>query len=76
MTAEKILKSKLDVTILIANNKDYTFNKVIEAMEEYTEQKQNDINELVEFIKDVYTRLGVIQKTNANKLIKTHTQND
>ena len=34
-TAEEILKSKLDGKITFVNNPDYTFNKVIEAMEEY-----------------------------------------
>jgi len=34
-TAEEILKSKLDPKIVVVNNPDYTFNKVIEAMEEY-----------------------------------------
>ena len=34
-TAEEILKSKLDGKITFVNNSDYTFNKVIEAMEEY-----------------------------------------
>lgn len=33
-SAEDILKSKLDPKIAILNNPDYTFNKVIEAMEE------------------------------------------
>jgi len=37
-TAEEILKSKLDLKIIILNNPDYTFNKVIEAMEEYANQ--------------------------------------
>ena len=46
----------------------------VQLMEEYAEQKQKDIDDLVEFIKDVYTRLGVIQKTNANKLIQKHTK--
>jgi len=38
ITAEEILKSKLDQKILILNNPDYTFNKVIEAMQEHTKQ--------------------------------------
>jgi TPP-dependent 2-oxoacid decarboxylase len=33
--AEEILKSKLDPKIAIINNPDYTFNKIIEAMEEH-----------------------------------------
>lgn len=37
-TAEEILKSKLDPKIAVVNNPDYTFNKVIEAMEEYANQ--------------------------------------
>lgn len=37
-TAEEVLNSKLDYKILILNNPDYTFNKVIEAMEEYARQ--------------------------------------
>lgn len=37
-TAEEILKSKLDPKIIILNNPDYTFNKVIDAMEEYKNQ--------------------------------------
>ena len=36
------------------------------------DRKQNDVDELVDFIKDIYTRLDVIQKTNANKLIKKY----
>lgn len=47
MTAEEILKSKLDMKIAIVNNPDYTFNKVIEAMEEYAEQRMKTINERV-----------------------------
>ena len=39
MTAEEILKSKLDYKIAILNNPDYTFNKVIEAMQEYADQE-------------------------------------
>lgn len=38
-TAEEILKGKLDMKIAIVNNPDYTFNKIIEAMEEYAEQQ-------------------------------------
>lgn len=37
-TAEEILKSKLNPSIAIINKPDYTFNKVIEAMEEYANQ--------------------------------------
>lgn len=37
-TAEEILKGKLNPAIAILNNPDYTFNKVIEAMEEYANQ--------------------------------------
>lgn len=44
-TAEEILKGKLNPSIAIINNADYTFNKVLEAMEEYAklyhEQKLN-----------------------------------
>ena len=36
--AEKVLKSKLDAKIMILNNPDYTFNKIIEAMIEFGEQ--------------------------------------
>jgi len=39
-TAEEILKSKLDPKIVVVNNPDYTFNKVIEAMEEYANQSK------------------------------------
>lgn len=37
-TAEEILKSKLDYKIAVVNNPDYTFHKVIEAMEVYANQ--------------------------------------
>jgi hypothetical protein len=37
-TAEEILKSKLNPSVAILNNPDYTFNKVIEAIEEYADQ--------------------------------------
>jgi len=47
-TAEEILKSKLDAKILILNSPDYTFNKIIEAMEEYATQCQQDNAELLE----------------------------
>lgn len=39
-TAEEILKSKLDFRIRLENNPDYTFNKVLEAMEEYANQSK------------------------------------
>ena len=45
-TAEEVLKSKLDMKIAIVNNPDYTFNKVIEAMEEYAEQQSDLIHDL------------------------------
>ena len=38
MTAEEVLKSKLTIESIRLNNSDYTFNKVIEAMELYAEQ--------------------------------------
>ena len=37
-TAEEILKSKLNPSVAILNNPEYTFNKVIESMEEYADQ--------------------------------------
>ena len=37
MTAEEVLKSKLTIESMRLNNSDYTFNKVIEAMELYAE---------------------------------------
>ena len=37
--AEEILKQKLDVKIAILNNPNYTFNKVIEAMEQYADER-------------------------------------
>lgn len=37
MTAEEVLKSKLTIESIRLNNSDYTFNKVIEAMELYAE---------------------------------------
>ena len=39
-TAEEILKSKLNPAIAITNNADYTFNKIIEAMETYANQSK------------------------------------
>ena len=43
-TAEEILKSKLNPSVAILNNPEYTFNKVIESMEEYADQfKQSHI---------------------------------
>ena len=41
-TAEEVLKSKFDAKLAIINNSDYTFNKVIEAMDEYAKQKSID----------------------------------
>lgn len=38
MTAEEVLKSKLTIESIRLNNSDYTFNKVIEAMELYAEK--------------------------------------
>jgi len=37
-SAPDVLKSKLDAKIIVLNNPDYTFNKIIEAMEEYANQ--------------------------------------
>lgn len=37
-TAEEVLKSKLTIEAIRLNNSDYTFNKVIEAMELYAEK--------------------------------------
>lgn len=59
-TAEEILKSKLDGKITFVNNPDYTFNKVIEAMEEYRLQshpspmsaEQYDLQKLYDWVMD------------------------
>lgn len=37
-TAEEILKSKLNAELMLVNNADYTWNKILEAMEEYAAQ--------------------------------------
>lgn len=60
-TAEEILKSKLDTKILIINNADYTFNKIIEAMEEYAAQCQeyNAERKLTDKIFDLANELAV-----------------
>jgi dihydroxyacetone kinase-like predicted kinase len=36
------------------------------------DKKQKDIDGLVEFIKEVHTRLGVIQQIKSHKLIQKH----
>ena len=41
-TPEEILKSILTIEAMRVNNPDYTFNKVIEAMEEYGKQQWNE----------------------------------
>ena len=45
--AEEILKQKLDVKIAILNNPNYTFNKVIEAMEQYADERSIRFNDWV-----------------------------
>lgn len=48
-TPEEILKSKLTIETMRANNSDYTFYKVIEAMDEYAEQERvKSWNEAIE----------------------------
>jgi len=39
MTAEDVLKCKLSVETMAMNSSDYTFNKVIEAMQAYAAQE-------------------------------------
>jgi len=58
-TAEEILKSKLDGKITFVNNPDYTFNKVIEAMEEYRLQSHP-------------SPMSAEQRTNAMDVLKKH----
>lgn len=42
-TAEEILKSKLNPSVMVINNPDYTFNKVIEAMDNWASLKLAEI---------------------------------
>lgn len=35
MNAETLLRSKLNTELAMKNNSDFTFNKILEAMEEY-----------------------------------------
>ena len=37
-TADEILKSTLDYKIAIVNNPEYTFNRVLDAMQQYAEE--------------------------------------
>ena len=49
-SAEEILKSKLSTETILLNNSDYTFHKVIEAMEEYHTIRMKD--ELTNYVMD------------------------
>ncbi len=56
-TAEEVLKSVLDPKILIVNKPDYTFNKIIEAMEDYANIKENGILKLINEKKNLKVEL-------------------
>lgn len=61
-TSEEVLKSKLDPKIAIVNNPDYTFNKVIEAMEEYArlkvEASESKVKELEGLLETALVKLN------------------
>lgn len=64
-SAEEILKSILTIEKMRANNPDYTFNKVIEAMEEYGKQQWN---EAIEAILQEVEKTGLIMPNGEENL--------
>lgn len=67
-TAEEILKSKLTVELAIRNNSDYTYNKILEAMEEYASLKED--KSLKDKIFEVANELAVLGY--GNEAVRLH----
>ena len=75
-TAETILKEKLD-NIKLHNNADWTFNKIIEAMQEHTQQHlkalAEDIKENAEYIElERGSVVQLIDKTSIDEITNKH----
>ena len=46
----------------------------VQLMEEYAEQKQNDIDELVEYVAKINYQVNIVEYKESEYLIKKHTK--
>lgn len=68
LTAEQVLKSKINPSISVLNNADYTFNKVIEAMEEFASLRVAEKDKEIEPLKAEVSQLKEELKSWRNKV--------
>lgn len=62
LIAEEVLKKKLDSKIMVINNPDYTFNKIIEAMQEFSDQQSSQLIQEVKELKEEIERSNELLK--------------
>lgn len=80
MDAEQFLKSKLDYKLILANNRDYTFNKIIEAMQEYAQhllsEKEAEIKRLTDWKESASDILRTIDLQECSKVMNLQPGSD